>query len=839
MATTIKSVRNQRQVEELVAVFEGYRQQWKRDDGLTETCIFQASEETTGGGLLMHTMKGTTQIDAFTPGLTYRFWGRWIVHAKYGNQFFVETFLEETPATQSAICLYLEQCKGIGHVTARTIFDNFGERSVEVLRERPEEVANAVPRLTRAQCIEASVLLKTKHRTERAKMEMMTLVHKLGVPSKAVDQALSNWGNQAATVIKRNPYKLMECTGVGFLKADNIWLEFGYSPTRLKRQAYCVWNGVHQQRNGDTWIPVAIPRTVLHRSISGADVDFERAMELCRRANVLRFRTDARGVWVAERVKADQEAKLARLIEAARIESEHARRDGKIRWPSVDEMNISEHQRAELAKALQGIVGVLAGSPGCGKTYVAAELIKSIQKKYPYSFICAAAPTGKAAVRLTESLAKCGVDLTATTIHSLLGIEAGEFGLRFKFRAGRPLPAKFVFIDEASMPDIPLITSLLEARGRGTHLLFLGDPHQLPPVGHGAPLRDLLECGESIPSGTLSEIHRNSGRGVLVCKAIREKKPWEVSKKLDLDTGENTLLIDKKTVESQIEALESMLHQFKTAKNQKYDPIWDVQVIVAVNSKGPLSRRALNNRLQGVLNPDGYTIEGCPFRVGDKVVNTKNVMVKSADPIRDNADKDGMVYCANGEQGEVIEVEAGRMIVRMESPRRTVIIYRKAQSKDQKAADEALGDEKEGDEESEGTTATGCAWDLAYAISAHKSQGSEWPIIIVMLDDSGPAKWATSRQWLYTAISRFKAFCILIGMKQTAMAMCGRDSLFKRMTFLKERIRELREETRSLETVACVTNEKITDETIVVSENVPSEETTEDDQQQSLLESIL
>lgn len=833
-STTKKSVRNQRQVEELVAVFEGYRQQWKRDDGFTETAIFQASEEMATGNLLIHTLKGTTPVNAFTPGLTYRFWGRWTSHPRYGDQFFVETFLEETPATPSAICLYLEQCKGIGHVSARMIFDNFGEKSVEALRERPNEVAAAVPRLTMDQCREASVLLKSKHKTERAKMEMMTLVHKLGVPSKAVDQALTLWGSQAAKVIKRNPYRLMECTGVGFFKADNIWLEFGYSPIRLKRQAYCAWQGVHQKRDGDTWMSINIPRTALHKSISGADVDFERTMELCRRANILRFRTDSRGVWVAERFKADQEGKLARLIEAARVESEHAVRDGKLRWPSVDEMKISDHQKQELGKALKGMVGVLAGSPGCGKTYVAAELIKSIKRLYPYSYICAAAPTGKAAVRLTESLAKCGVDLTATTIHALLGVEAGEIGLRFKFRAGKPLPAKFIFIDEASMPDIPLITSLLEARGRGTHLLFLGDPHQLPPVGHGAPLRDILECGESIPSGTLSEIHRNSGRGVMVCKAIRERKPWDTTKKLDPDAGENLLLIEQKSVEGQIDALENMLHQFRTSKNGRYNPIWDVQIIVAVNSKGPLSRRALNSRLQGVLNPDGYTIDGCAFRVGDKVVNTKNGMVKSADPIRDNADQDGMVYCANGEQGEVIEIEAGRLIIRMESPKRTVIVFFKSKSKEQKAADEAMGDDGEDSEESEGGTATGCAWDLAYAISAHKSQGSEWPVIVVMLDDSGPAKWATSRQWLYTAISRFKSFCVLIGTKQTAMAMCGRDSLFKRETFLKQRIRELKAEAESIKNISYF-EEKPADAKIVVFEEVPQE----DSQQESILESIL
>ncbi len=842
-----KSIRYQRDAGELVGVFERYNQQWKRDDGLAETAIAQISEETDDGGLIYHTIKGVTPINAFTPGMTYRFWGRWSSHPKYGDQWFFETFLEETPASKSAICLYLEQCDGIGMATAKAIFDAFGQDCIATLRERPDEVAAAVPRLKLEQCRNASALLKRKHGSERAKMDLMTLTHKLGVPAKVVDAALREWGNLAASVIKRNPYRLMQFTGIGFLKADKIWLEFGYSPTRMKRQALCCWNAVNSNRAGHTWIKDGIPRAALDRSISGADVDFERAMELCRRSGLLRFRQDIRGVWISERQKADQESKLARLIEAARLETQAAVESGTLKWPDVATLaNVSEHQREELAKATRGVVGVLAGSPGTGKTYTVAELIKAILKLHPYSAIAAAAPTGKAAVRLTESLAKCGVNLTATTIHSLLGIEAGEYGLRFRHRAGNPLPAKFVFVDEASMPDIPLITSLLEARGRRTHLLFIGDPHQLPPIGHGAPLRDLLQCGESIPSGTLSEIQRNAGRGVEICKAIREKRPWSVSPKLELPE-ENTVLSEQATPAKQIEALEAVLTQFRDSSARKFDPIWDVQVVCALNKKGDLSRKALNTRLQGLLNADGHTIPDCPFRVGDKVVNTKNGQIKSADPIRDQADEDGMVYCANGEQGEVIEVESGRMIVRLESPRRTVIVYRKAKSKDQEAADAAMGDDKESDEEDAGGTSipTGCSWDLAYAISAHKSQGSEWPVIIVMLDDSSSAKWTTSRQWLYTAISRFQQFCILIGTKQTAMTMCQRDSLFKRQTFLQERIAELRlqaDSVKALELIAKETSAADLDgddagEFLAITEEVLSAESGED--AAALMESIL
>jgi ATP-dependent exoDNAse (exonuclease V) alpha subunit len=403
-----------------------------------------------------------------------------------------------------------------------------------------------------------------------------------------------------------------------------------------------------------------------------------------------------------------------------------------------------------------------------------------------------------------------GVSLPAKTIHGLLGVKAnGDDGFGFQHDQTNPLPHKFVLMDEASMKDVPLFAATLQARSIGTHYLILGDPNQLAPVGHGAPLRDLLRCPDSVPAGTLSEIRRNSGRGVQVCAAIRDKKPWTCSPRLDLENGENLLLVDAANPAAQIEALERMIRSFrdKPRGERKYDPIWDVQVICAVNKKGELSRKILNELLQRLLNPDGATIEKCPFRIRDKIVNTRNGLLKSADPYADAAvcDQDGKVYVANGEQAEVINVEPGVITAKLTSPPRTVLIYRRGKSESQEQAEEAAGGEDAGEEnagdESEGktATATGCSWDLGYAISAHKSQGSEWPVVIVMLDTDNSARRVCSRQWIYTAISRFKDFALLVGMKKTADAMCGRDALFARKTFLKERIEELKKETDDAE----------------------------------------
>jgi ATP-dependent exoDNAse (exonuclease V) alpha subunit len=218
-----------------------------------------------------------------------------------------------------------------------------------------------------------------------------------------------------------------------------------------------------------------------------------------------------------------------------------------------------------------------------------------------------------------------------------------------------------------------------------------------------------------------------------------------------------------------------------------------------VNKKSELGRKPLNAVLQNLLNCDGEQVKGNPFRVGDKIINTKNGQYKWAtepqgcDPLSALDEKPGgapteTCYVANGEQAEVLSVEPGVMIARLTSPDRTIIIPRSVKAE----GDESGGGPSGGDDDSE-AAGTGCNWELGYAISCHKSQGSEWPIVVVMLDDHNSAKRVCSRQWIYTGISRAKTLCILIGRNVRAQEMCGVDSLFKRKTFLRESIVELRE----------------------------------------------
>lgn len=449
-------------------------------------------------------------------------------------------------------------------------------------------------------------------------------------------------------------------------------------------------------------------------------------------------------------------------------------------WPDAIELvGVTDHQRAEYHKATQGSIGILGGGPGCGKTHVAAAAIKLLVAQVGIANIVVGAPTGKAAVRITEAMKDAGLSLRARTWHSILGIgrmdsDTGELG--FAHDENSPLKFKVLIGDESSMVDVPLFCSIMRARPKGCLLLVVGDVNQLPPIGHGAPLRDMIAAG--LPYGELTEIHRATGGIVETCAAIRQAKPWR--------GGGNLIVADDVTPANQ---LTRMLAAIRSAESDGLDPIWDVQTVVAVNSKSPLSRRAVNELLQRELNPRaGDRPKGSPFCVGDKIVNTKNgyfnataINLTDEDTAEVVENERGEVFVANGELGEVLAVDEKRFTVKVKSPERIISIPRGKPS-EHDSADEGDGDS------SDKSSSTGCSWDLGYALSVHKSQGSEWPWVIVMVDEYPGARMICAREFWYTAISRAKLKCVLIGKKSVIDSGCRRVAIGKRKTFLRELI---------------------------------------------------
>lgn len=400
-------------------------------------------------------------------------------------------------------------------------------------------------------------------------------------------------------------------------------------------------------------------------------------------------------------------------------------------------MNPTPHQAVELAKATTGRIGALTGGPGTGKTTTAAHYLR----QHSDYAACAVAPTGKAAVRLTESLYNSGIKLQARTIHSLLEVDTIENGKwYFKYCRESPLPFHYVLVDESSMIDTPLMADLMAAIPDDGNVIFLGDTNQLSPVGHGAPLRDLIHAG--VPHGHLTEIIRNDGGIVEACRAMQADEPWE--------PGGNLTNYPAPTPEHVVE----LFKQVTWSNGLNYD---ECQVLVPTND----CRKEMNELLQRHLNPSADRPgELC---VDDRCINTKNGWFGKAGDCSPDAitkDKGRNVYVANGEMGKVVEANKASLVVELQTPLRTVRV--------------PIGDEG------------ASSWQLGYAITVHKSQGSEWPAILVILD--GRATRMCDRSWIYTAISRAKKECCLVGDVTLAYQMAANNRIDNRKTFLKELI---------------------------------------------------
>lgn len=747
-------------------------------------------------------IKGPAEYDELTSQLSYRFYGRW---TEYKNkrtgdterQFAFQTFVRQAPHGRAGIIRYLQSAPNIGLGRATVLWDKFNSDAVRILREQPDVAAAAIGGgFSVLKADDAAAYLREESAMESCTIDLIDLLGGRGFPKSVAKSIVKRWGNRAAGIVRRNPYLLMAFRGCGFKKTDNMYLDLGLPPAKLKRQALSAWYSLASDTEGHTWYPIEVAVNGIKANVGGVELQPEKALALAKRAEFIStLRTDRQGkvggqptdggrLWVAEGKKARSEASVAASIADA-IEELPI-------WGQVlDHADFlaadgEQHQREKIAMALSGgTVASLGGSPGCGKTYAAAAMIKALASVFGLEQIAVAAPTGKAAVRISEALTNYQLPIKARTIHSLLGVAAREDGSGWTFTHDEtnPLPFKFIVVDESSMIDTDLMRSLLAARAVGTHILFVGDINQLPPVGHGAPLRDLIRAG--IPYGELREVRRNSGMIVEVCAKIRDRQPWSDCEQIDIAAGENLKVLPAYTPDEQINV---MLHALRQAASNGLDPVWECQVLVPVNAKSQISRKELNTVLQDALN-QSPGVAGTPFRRGDKIVNTKNGFFPLDDDAKQGDDlttnDDGKVFVANGELAEVFSVSEKLTTAKLSSPTRIIKIPRGAKP--------VSDDDSKSDNETESTddaTSTGCTWDLGYALSVHKSQGSEWPLAIVMIDEYPGARKVCSREWIYTGISRAKKLCLLIGKQSTAAGFCQRQALNLRKTFLAELIEQ-------------------------------------------------
>lgn len=739
------------------------------------------------------TVRGYAAETELSDNVTYRFYGHNRNHPKYGSQFNFSSHVEESPCDEDSVIAYLETCRKPerGSITERValaLFEAFGLEAIDRLKADPVGVSQRVKEILRlttwdaAKAGLAAQYLIKQSGTQKCKLDLIMLLNGRGFPKKTIDRAIREWGAAAARVVRDDPYKLTELAGIGFKGADKLYCdlareaakddaEYQVALAAIHRQGLCAAYAVSQEsrQSGSTWLPIGFAKGAVMANVSRIHATPDLAIEWA----VGEGKLVVRDGFVAVARMALHELEIAEFVTGSEPGNE---------WPSIDlieqmapaDKPLSHHQIGAMIIATNmDRVSCLQGSPGVGKTFCVAAIVKAVIARYGTDSIAVCAPTGKAAVRVAQSMQANGVDLPASTIHRLLQVEGeGGDGWSFHFNEQNPLPYRFIVTDEASMIDVDLLASLLRACTPSTHVLFVGDTGQLAPVGHGRPFYDLQQV---VPTGKLTEIRRNSGRIVKACAEIRDHNRITFSEKLNVDGGENLIMIQSSD-EDQPQILEQLIAKLDTQYigPRSLSVIDDLQILTGKNDGSPVARKPLNKMLQQVLNPDGERIQGNPFRVNDKIVDLKNGRYPDAE------DQNEEHFVANGELAKAKDIKPGRMVVEVADPKRRILICHAPVQENESVIDD-----------SENTTKGAVGdWDLAYVISTHRSQGSQWKFVILIADSK--AAMVQSRQWLYTGISRAEIATFVIGQKSVVNQMLKRDGISGRKTFLTERITQQR-----------------------------------------------
>ncbi len=669
---------------------------------------------------------------AVGPGVRVRVTGRLETDARHGEQLRVESLVVLEPDTLEGLERYLASgvIPGIGPGFAKRIVRAFGLDTLRVLDNEPWRLRE-VGGLGEGRVAE----IRKGWTDQRALSNVMLLLQSQGASTSLAARIVRHYGDRAAEVVQQTPYRLaLEVSGVGFKTADRIARSQGIKGDHPERvQAGVVHELGALADSGHVFAPKSLleERAALMLEVDSAHVA-----------------TAIDALWASERVVVeDDEVFLARLHRAEKTVAE--RIDQLRRAPSQPlplleaALGDFERQRGiELAPAQRRAVEaagrekvvVITGGPGVGKTTIVRAVLSVAERSSLR--VRLAAPTGRAAKRLAESTGH-----EASTIHRLLEVDARSG--RFQRNVESPLEVDMLIVDEASMIDVALAAALLAALPDHARLVVVGDADQLPSVGPGAFLRDLIDSGE-IAVARLDVIFRQAGQSGIVensHRILRGEEPQGAT-----DPNGDFFVIECRDPERAQSLIEQVVVE-RIPKRFGLDPKRDVQVLTPMH-KGPAGTLVLNRDLQAMLNPSGEGVEvgSVALRVGDKVLQTKN-----------DYDKD--VF--NGDVGEVVSANAEERKLRVRFDDREV-------------------DYERGDLE---------ALVLAYATSIHKSQGSEYPAVVLPLLTTHFVM--LSRNLLYTAVTRAKKLCVLVADPKALGIALGETRKEQRLTRLAERLRAL------------------------------------------------
>ncbi|HZT96858.1 MAG TPA: ATP-dependent RecD-like DNA helicase [Chloroflexota bacterium] len=669
--------------------------------------------------------------------------GEWERHPKHGPHFRVGWFERRLPSSTEGVERFLGSgvIKGIGPATAKRVVQCLGDETIEVLESQPGRLRSQV-RLSQKR----ADLLVRGWNSQRRLRDLMVFLQSNSLPAHLARRILDQYGDEGIAAIQRDPYQLVhDVRGIGFKTADALAVKLGVPADSTSRMVAGLKFVLEEAtRDGHVYLPKEALLAMTGEILGIQPERLEPALLEASRERIISLDGDRvflTTLFLAERGSAQRLGGLLRASSFLSHSGERGRlQDGVNRAVTRLGISIAGQQLEAVTLALREKVGIITGGPGTGKTTCLHVIIEALDAAgVPYS-LCA--PTGRAAKRMTETTAR-----PASTIHRLLGFQPADN--RFEYNVDNQLPPQVIIVDEVSMIDIALFYSLLRALPDDSHLVLVGDADQLPAVGPGNVLQDLLDS-ETVPSIRLDQLFRQAENSqiTVAAHAIRHGQ-------LPSPGGPGDLYLIR--VDGEIKAREVIRELVRTRIPRRFflDPLTDIQVLSPTH-RGGAGVRSLNEELQMSLNPakpeqPEIRIGAQCFRPGDKVMQLHN-----------NYEKD--VY--NGDLGRILSVDAESLTVKV-----------------------GFGDggdlrkvDYEGAELSDIT--------LAYAISVHKSQGSEFPAVVIpLLTAHYPL---LQRNLLYTGLTRARQLCVLVYQpKALHLAVMGtrRET---RYTWLRERLAELR-----------------------------------------------
>jgi exodeoxyribonuclease V alpha subunit len=687
------------------------------------------------------------KIIAPVPGETFRLKGEWVRHPVYGEQFRISSYERTVPATVDGIEKYLGSgmIPGLGPVMARRIVGRFGKQTLEIIDtaiERLTEVEGIGPK--RIETIQAA------WQEQREIRDVMIFLQAHGVGAGHAERIFRRYGRRSVTVVRENPFRLAtDIQGIGFLTADRIAAQLGFPPdSALRVTAGILYVMDNLSQDGHVYFPYDAllskcceTLAVGSETVAEAMADLARADQIVLEdvpENIEPTKAEGKAVYLkAHHVCETGIARRIQLLCAAPKTCRPVQVERALQWAQQRlAIELAADQITAIRASLEQKVLVITGGPGTGKTTIVNAVLQIFSRAAATALL--AAPTGRAAKRLGET---CGRE--AVTIHRLLEFTMARGG--FQRNEQNPLAGDLLVIDEASMIDTVLLHHLLKAVPAGATLILVGDVHQLPSVGPGTVLKDIIDSGK-VPVVELKEIFRQASQSRIVVNAHRINSgllPDLQTSEPSEPTATDFYFIQQEDPQRVVEIVVE-LTQSRIPRRFGLDPVNDIQILTPMH-RGLVGAANLNRRLQNELNPgqDLITRGDQSFRAGDKVMQ-----------IRNNYEKE--VF--NGDIGRIVRIDSfSRQVIGRFDGRE--VAYNAGE------LEEIVP---------------------AYAISVHKSQGSEYPAVVIPVLTQHFL--LLQRNLIYTAVTRGRRLVVMVGTRKALAIAVKNDKPQHRYTRLRYRL---------------------------------------------------